>query len=143
MQSTIRYKTLNIVEHRRKMFKNKKLMELNDKHMQDKLTMNNAIPVPQCIEDVSYEWCLGKPAGYLVIKPAKDGTSKFGSVQYRCNANKTQHGKLFSMSDDVNQEMGHSVRLTMECRQQHDTRDDPPTSGWDILEQRSKKRTAN
>ena len=66
--------------------------------------MENAIVFPENIEEISYDWCLGKPAGYLLKKNALKGHSKYGSVSYRCNVGKKQHGKMFSINEKMNEE---------------------------------------
>jgi len=61
--------------------------------------MEHALTLPSTIDEVSYDWCLGKPAGYILKKEAKVGSSKHGSVSYRCNAGGKQHGKMFGISE--------------------------------------------
>lgn len=73
--------------------------------------MDKAIPLPQSIDDVAYEWCLGKPAGCLLMKPPKQGSSRFGSIQYRCNVNNKQRGKMFSMSEKFNEDAARKAAI--------------------------------
>ena len=73
--------------------------------------MNDSIKLPQSLDDISYDWCLGKPAGYLLTKPPKIGGSKHGSVQYRCSVNKKQHAKMFSMTNKINEEAATQLAI--------------------------------
>lgn len=84
--------------------------------------MDDAIPLPQSIDEVSYEWCLGKPVGYLLMKPPKQGSSKFGSIQYRCNVNHKQHGKMFSMSENFNEDAARKAAIDYGVKWSFDNR---------------------
>jgi hypothetical protein len=74
--------------------------------------MEHAHTLPSTIDEVSYDWCLGKPAGYIQKKPPKEGTSKYGSVSYICQVGGKRHIKTFRISETRDEEA--TTRAAME-----------------------------
>lgn len=55
------------------------------------------VKIPETIEEISYDWCFGKPVGNILYFPPKEGKTKNGSYQYRSCIHGKQHCKLFSI----------------------------------------------
>ena len=74
--------------------------------------MEHALTLPSTIDEVSYDWCLGKPAGYIWKNEPKEGSSNLGSVSYRCQVDDKQHSKTFRISETRDEEA--TTRAAME-----------------------------
>lgn len=66
--------------------------------------MEHALTLPSTIDEVSYDWCLGKPAGCIWKQPPKEGSSNLGSVSYRCQVDGKRHSKTFHISETRDEE---------------------------------------
>lgn len=66
--------------------------------------MDHAVVYPETIDEVSDEWCLGKPAGEIVTVPPRYGKTRYGSAHYRCEADGRRYGKIFCAREDRTEE---------------------------------------
>ena len=66
--------------------------------------MDHAVVYPETIDEVSEEWCLGKPAGEIVTVPPRYGKTRYGSAHYRCEADGRRYGKIFCAREDRTEE---------------------------------------
>jgi hypothetical protein len=66
--------------------------------------MRLAYTLPSTIDEVSYDWCLGKPAGCIRKQPPKEGSSGLGSVVYRCKVRGKCHIKSFRILETRDEE---------------------------------------
>ena len=66
--------------------------------------MDHAVVYPETIDELSEEWCLGKPAGEIVTVPPRYGKTRYGSAHYRCEADGRRYGKIFCAREDRTEE---------------------------------------
>lgn len=66
--------------------------------------MDHAVVYPETFDEVSTEWCLGKPSGEIVIVPPRYGKTRYGTVHYRCEVDGRRYGKIFCARDDRTEE---------------------------------------